>query len=117
MTVADLRSHCRVIGFNVDCEVRTPTAVAAQLPVFYYPSLLRITVNGMKSPYNPSADGAYVLALVTLTPGQNHIVATFAGSKIGNILSLFGIVAVLTSVCFTPKTSSSPESNRAGSSP
>jgi hypothetical protein len=110
MTVADLRSKCRVIGFNVDCEVKTETAVAAQLPVFYYPSLLRITVNDMKSPYSPSADGAYVLALVTLTPGRNHIVATFAGSRIGNVLSLFGIAAVLISVWFTPKTSSSLES-------
>ena len=102
MAVADTRPHCKVIRSVVNCDVNAATAVEAQLPVLYYPSLLRITVNGKKSPYSPSADGAFVLALVLLKPGQNHISASFAGSRVGNVLSLIGILAVVIVSCLTP---------------
>jgi hypothetical protein len=109
MAVADTRPHCKVIRSVVDCDVNAATAVDAQLPVLYYPSLLRVTVNGEKSPYSPSADGAFVLALVPLKPGQNHVSVSFAGSRVGNVLSLIGILAVVIVSCFTP-----PATNQGG---
>ncbi len=95
MTVEDMRRQCKVKGSKVDCTVNRQSPSEAQLPVLYYPSLLQIRLNGKSVPYRPSAQGALALAMVSLPAGQNHIVASFAGSSVGNLLSLFGIVALL----------------------
>jgi len=95
LALEETRPHCKLAGARTDCELDTPTALEAQLPVLYYPSLLRITVNGKAISYRPSTHGAYILAIVSLPPGQNRVVIDFSGSRIGNLLSLFGIAAVL----------------------
>ena len=72
LELKEARQRCGLDGpvkstFNLD----VPTAV--QLPMLFYPSLLRITVNGRQVDYHASLDGTKAVATVLLEAGRHRI--------------------------------------------
>ena len=78
--------HCAQTGIALACDLDGPEFV--DLPMLFYPSLLRVTVNGMPERYRASFERERVVVRVFVPPGRNHVVAWFAGSAVGNALSL-----------------------------
>jgi hypothetical protein len=95
LLLKDVRPHCTVVGASVSCGLEVSGASLAQLPVLYYPSLLRILVNGRPVSYSPSSYGQLTLAEVSLAPRRNEITAQFTGSRPANFASVLGFVAVV----------------------
>lgn len=47
-----VQSHCKMIGNINECNINVPQSVKiVELPLYYYPQLLNITVNGTTVPY------------------------------------------------------------------
>ncbi|MDR3491882.1 MAG: hypothetical protein P4M12_07575 [Gammaproteobacteria bacterium] len=99
-------SICTQENTMTHCSIKTIAPnTFVQLPIFYYPNMLSITVNGKPADYTPSLYYKnYVLAGVNLSPGLNEITVQFTGIKWANWLSLsvfsflmFGIVLLLLS--------------------
>jgi uncharacterized membrane protein (UPF0136 family) len=82
---ADALPYCAVKGDAVTCDLNGPAFV--QLPMLYYPSLLRVTINGKTERYRASLDKDRRVVSVFLRPGQNHVVGRFVGSAVGNAVS------------------------------
>jgi uncharacterized membrane protein (UPF0136 family) len=93
---ADTYLHCPVKGDAVTCDLNGPAFV--QLPMLYYPSLLRVTINGKTERYRASLDNDRRVVSVRLPPGQNHVVGRFVGSAVGNGVS--GASAALAFILF-----------------
>jgi hypothetical protein len=92
LSVKDVRPRCALIGSSVTCRLTVDDETEVELPILFYPSLLRITVNGKLVPYRPSTYGSLLLADVSVPSGTNRIVAAFIGSTVGNMMSLAGII-------------------------
>ena len=78
--------HCAQTGIALTCDLEGPAFV--ELPMLFYPSLLRVTVNGMTERYRASLDREKRVVSLFVPAGRNHVVAWFAGSAVGNALSL-----------------------------
>ena len=69
-----------------------------ELPVLYYPKLLRITINGIETPYHSVLYGNKLIVGITPHPGQiNDIHITFQGLSWANKISwaAFGVAFYL----------------------
>jgi hypothetical protein len=66
------------------CNVATAEPALVQVPVLYYPKVLRVTCNGQDVPYGNL--GRFVA--LELPPGEYHLRLTFRGIPWANLLSL-----------------------------
>jgi hypothetical protein len=90
---AEALPHCAVTGDAVTCDLDGPAF--AQLPMLFYPSLLRVTINGRAERYRASLDDNRSIVTVFLPPGRNHVVGRFVGSAVGNTISVVSAALAL----------------------
>jgi hypothetical protein len=90
---AEALPHCAVTGAAVTCDLEGPAFV--QLPMLFYPSLLRVTINGKTERYRASLDRDRRVVSVFLPPGKNHVVGWFTGSAVGNGVSVASAALVV----------------------
>jgi len=85
-----IRPFCIQKNTQTHCMITTISPnTFVQLPIFYYPGLLSITVNGKSTNYEPSLFYKnYVLAGVNLRPGINEVNIRFVGMIYPNWISL-----------------------------
>ena len=105
-SLAEVRPHCSLAGSEVVCHLRTTSPTEVQLPVLYYPRMLRVSINSAPQPYIESAYKDFSLASVKTVAGDNVIVVAFSGDTLGNNISWFSIIligGVLFSVAFRKK--------------
>ncbi|MBJ7898713.1 MAG: hypothetical protein GC158_02065 [Cyanobacteria bacterium RI_101] len=88
VTVTQTQNACRRVGAVTQCQVQgDPAAEVAQLPVLYYPRLLRVEINGQPAPYFPVHHRDYHLVGVRLPPGAHTVTVAFRGLVWANFLS------------------------------
>jgi hypothetical protein len=92
--LADARRQCGLDRQVLKCTFNFDAPAAVQLPMLFYPTLLRVTVDGSPVSYFPSAHDAKRLVTVAVEPGRHRIFATFRGSPIGNAISWGTILAI-----------------------
>jgi len=80
---------------DINLDSKQPETL--QFPVYYYPGMLDVTVNGHVSEYYPTLlkDTPDVLLGLKLAPGDNQIVIQFTGSKNANLLSLIAWIGMM----------------------
>jgi hypothetical protein len=83
-------------GHPSTCRVVTPAPALVQVPVLYYPNMLRVTCDGQAVPYRNV--GRFVA--LEVPAGEHAIAVEFAGLRWANLLSLataasLGVAAVL----------------------
>jgi len=92
LSADNVKPHCTMQGSSMICNVTLPAPAHVQLPMLFYPSLLSIANNGVTISYGPSHYQAKSLAEVFLPGGQNRIVARFAGSVPGAMITWAGLL-------------------------
>lgn len=81
--------HCVVRGSAMDCLLNEPNYIKLlELPMFYYPQLLRVTVNGKTVPYVSILNQNHLLTAVPAQPGLNRVHIKFQGLVWANDLSM-----------------------------
>jgi hypothetical protein len=98
--VTMMAQHCQQVAGQLQCTVSImQPQQALQLPILYYPRLLKITVNGQSVDYHPSAvtvplvaDNTLlvrqqVVATIDLAPGHYQLQAGFIGVSWANVVS------------------------------
>lgn len=96
MPVSKVSQNCTQHKTQTICNITVSKDTQwVQLPIFYYPKLLSIQVNGKTTPYLPIADKNYVLAGVRLVPGQYKITASFKGIQWANWISGIAWITLL----------------------
>ena len=93
--IADMQKNCTLNGDTSICTFSVSQASQSfQLPVFYYPELLKVSANGHPMPYYPSlsneTNAPAVLASITLSKGSYKIKAIFVGLYWANDVSWLG---------------------------
>jgi hypothetical protein len=90
MTLAQLHSDCRQISDGALCHIAVPDKVdLLELPVFYYPDMLNITLNGRSVPYFSVLDGALLIVGIQPEPGQTNVInIQFRGLLWANFISV-----------------------------
>lgn len=83
-----VRSNCKKNHTELNCRLSLPTEGLIELPVFYYPNLLKVMVDDNKMIYFPSKFNNYFLAALKLKPGLHNITIRFNGLVWANWLSL-----------------------------
>jgi hypothetical protein len=81
-------------GQPVNQTINTPVPCLAQLPVLYYPGMLRVLDNGRPIPYGNM--GRHVA--LELQPGNHVVSVRFVGVRWANLLSLGSWLGVLVAV-------------------
>ena len=90
--IAQTQAHCMKKAAVVHCSFQLNGHEQwVQLPILYYPDMLKITVNGKAVPYSPSLTKdqyrAYLLATIQLPIGSTAVSAQFTGLPYANHLS------------------------------
>jgi hypothetical protein len=98
--MAATRRHCVLEHAIMTCDLDLATPADVQLPMLFYPSLLRISVNGKAAGYHPSYNGQDILTSVSLGAGHNRVISRFAGSAVGNAISAAAGAIILALVCW-----------------
>lgn len=93
------QKSCRLQGSVIRCEFNATSKTLAQLPILYYPNLMRVSVDGEQRPVEPVEQGPIVASMVEIPAGKSTVTAEFVGSSLGNrfslVTSLVMIVAIL----------------------
>lgn len=93
--IEEAKKLCRPHSDTLRCEVQSTAPQKIQLPIFYYPQLLSVQVNGIEAKITPVEKGAFILAMVELPAGSSTIIAKFTGSPLGNYLSLGSFLCLI----------------------
>jgi hypothetical protein len=88
LELKEARQRCGLDGPVLKCTFNLDVPTAVQLPMLFYPSLLRITVNGRQVDYHASLDGTKAVATVLLEAGRHRVFGTFRGSPAANAVSV-----------------------------
>lgn len=82
---------CHSTGKLTDCKIMIPAKTKTlELPYYYYPRLLKVTLNGKNVDYRGIVDGNSLLVGITPIPNiENNISIEFQGIKWANFLSIF----------------------------
>lgn len=90
LSVKEVKPYCRAQKNTVHCELNVRKQMTMlELPVFYFPEMLAITVNGKSVSYRSVFYHKYLVAAIIPTAGKNVIDITFTGLVWANYLSLF----------------------------
>jgi hypothetical protein len=74
---------------NVYCDIHPSAKInLLELPVYYYPEMLEIFINGNSVSYQSIYYKSYLLTTVAPKPGENHIQIRFRGLRFANNISL-----------------------------
>ncbi|MFN5513444.1 MAG: hypothetical protein ACK5CA_01470 [Cyanobacteriota bacterium] len=86
--LAQTQDSCRRVGAITQCQVQGDSAAeVVQLPILYYPRLLRVDINGQPAPYFPVHHRDYHLVGVRLPPGAHTVTVAFRGLVWANLVS------------------------------
>ncbi|GBF82284.1 hypothetical protein [Aphanothece sacrum] len=86
--VSETEKNCSQEGVNKVCQITiTPEAQIIQLPVLYYPKMLKIWVNNQRVNYFPVYYRDYNLVGLQLEPGTYKIKVAFHGLSWANWIS------------------------------
>jgi len=85
----EVRQHCIKIKNNIRCIISVPSMTKImELPLFYYPNLLTITINGHPAPYIGILHDYYLIAGIIPEAGQVNIIEfQFRGWLLANYIS------------------------------
>lgn len=92
LRIADVQKNCVQERLTAVCSLQIKTrAQYVQLPILYYPGLIKITVNHQQVQYFPTEAkdeyGEYLLAGIHLPPGKYQVQSRFVGISWANFLS------------------------------
>ncbi len=98
LPVATVQPQCQKQGLNLlHCTLKsTIQTQQIQLPILYYPYLLKVSVNGKTVPYYPTASTEFylndpqlplLLATIKIPAETAHIEACFTGLRPANLIS------------------------------
>lgn len=90
ISLKEMQKLCHQKGDRTICDVFAPSKITAvELPVYYYPKLYDIRINGQPVSYRGILDGTSLLAGVTpITDSENRISIHFSGLHWANLTSL-----------------------------
>ncbi|MBV8803244.1 MAG: hypothetical protein JO131_09860 [Gammaproteobacteria bacterium] len=90
LSLQTVMPYCNKIKNSMRCTLLVPvTTKLIELPIFYYPKLLNITVNGHTVPYISILYDYYLIAGVAPEPGQVNVIEfEFCGWPLANYISL-----------------------------
>jgi hypothetical protein len=90
MDVDTVKSKCQLEKATTICDINVPQNIKMlELPILYYPQLLKIMLNGKKTSYQGIMKGDMLLAGIIPQSGkQNHIEIQFIGLQWANSISL-----------------------------
>ena len=101
MPLAQTETFCSKQVDQLHCQLRIRAAQeSVQLPLLYYPHLLKITVNGQEWPYAPIQYGSYVLTRIVLPVGPQEVKAQFVGLSVANWISRISFILFIFVVLF-----------------
>jgi hypothetical protein len=89
LNVKEVSPHCSQQKNSVYCELNVADKIhMMELPVYYFPDMLEVVLNGKKIHYQSIYYHDYLLTTVTPLAGKNNIQITFRGLVWANVLSL-----------------------------
>ena len=86
-TYRDVRRYCDKSADVLNCRLRVDRAGVYELPMLYYPDLIRISLDGEPMKYKPAWSQRYWVVSLDLKPGDHSIVAKFVGLMWANWVS------------------------------
>jgi hypothetical protein len=95
------RSYCSYVGATLQCYFIVPTGSLIELPMLYYPKLINVLVDGIKTNYQPIWHKDKYLLGLKLSPGKHNISAKFTGLAWANWISLIAWCGMLTWLAVT----------------
>jgi hypothetical protein len=89
MTLPQIESLCRQSQTHTLCNIAvTPTTKILELPILFYPGLLKITLNGKNISYQGIAyQGSLIAGIIPLAGQINHVSIQFTGLPWANYVS------------------------------
>lgn len=95
LPVKTVQKFCLQVKTKTICKINvTAKENLLQLPVFYFPQLLDVIVDGKRMDYMPLAYQIFVLTGLRLSPGDHIITVEFVGIRWANWIS------IITWTCF-----------------
>ena len=105
LNASDINADCKQDRIFTVCDIKSleKNSEIIQLPVYYYPNMLDVTINEKQAEYIPLRieNSNNVLMGVKLEPGNNHIVIQFTGSKPANWVSIIAWVMLISGMVFS----------------
>jgi len=96
LPVKDTEPGCSQKGYETICRVLTSADVQyVQLPLLFYPNLLEVWVDGVRTPYIPLVYRQYLLTGVSVSPGSHTILFDFVGVSWARWVSIVVWIIVL----------------------
>lgn len=75
MSVQQTQSHCHQSNENTICVINVPPTIAlVELPIFYYPDMLDIRLNGRSVNYYSVAYNSHLIAGIKPEPGKTNLI-------------------------------------------
>ena len=88
LTASQLKDHCRFLQAELVCQITVPKEIRfLELPMLYYPKLLKITLNEKQIPYDGVLSNGRIIVGVVPEEGNNTIKAKFTGLGWANLAS------------------------------
>ncbi|MBV8802067.1 MAG: hypothetical protein JO131_03710 [Gammaproteobacteria bacterium] len=85
---SQLKDHCHVVQAELVCEMLVPKEIHfIELPMLYYPKLLKVILNGKKISYDGILSNGKVMLGIVPEVGNNNIKAKFVGLEWANLAS------------------------------
>lgn len=91
-SVSKVKQHCKLQKADTLCKLFVPAPIRLlELPILYYPKLLKITVNGEPVPYRSTLYETHLITAITPQSGKmNNIKIQFTGLEWANKISWLG---------------------------
>jgi hypothetical protein len=95
-SVQETQKMCQQKGSITSCDITVQNGTGiAQLPILYYPRMLKIWVNNQQVQGFPVNYRDFNLLGLKLTPGQYQIQVKFVGLTWANWISLLGWLGII----------------------
>jgi hypothetical protein len=90
MTLAQIPSACEQMKGETRCRIAVPKGIQLlEIPVFYYPDMLNVTLNGYLVPYFSVLKGSFLIVGIIPLPGEVNVVnIQFRGLIWANYVSM-----------------------------
>jgi hypothetical protein len=83
-----LKDHCHLLQEELVCEVMVPKGISfMELPMLYYPKLVKVTLNGKTISYDGVLSNGRIMVGIVPDVGNNTIKAKFVGLGWANVAS------------------------------
>lgn len=100
LSVEQTQPYCVHKGKKTYCDISLAFDVnnIVQLPIFYYPDMLNIKVNGQKIEYIPTKSSSFTFVGLRLPKGSYKIESYFQGVEWANWISIFAWFVLIVSL-------------------